>query len=99
MTDRQTIERTTVTEDGQEQREIIEAEYAPGAPDHGDEQAGGAAVGGLGGAAIGGVVGGPVGAVIGGAIGAATGATAGLIDEADDSADDDIVVERTERHS
>jgi uncharacterized protein YcfJ len=97
MTDRLTIERTTVTEDGHEGREIIEKEYAPGAPDDGDEQVGGAAVGGLGGAVVGGVVGGPVGAVIGGAIGAATGATAGLVDETNDNANDEIVVEREER--
>lgn len=98
MTDRQTIERQTITDDGVEKREVIEKEYVPGAPDGGDErQAGGAAVGGLGGAVIGGVVGGPVGAVIGGAIGAATGATAGLVDETNDNANDEIVVQREER--
>ena len=96
MTDRQTIERTTVTENGHEEHEVIEKVHAPGVPDHGDEQVGGAVVGGLGGALIGGVVGGPVGAVIGGAIGAASGATAGLIDEAD-AADPDIVVDHEER--
>ena len=97
MTDRQTIERTTVTEDGEAERETIEKEYAPGAPDDGDEQVGGAAVGGVGGAVIGGVLGGPVGAVIGGAIGAASGATAGLIDEETDDTHEEVVVEREER--
>lgn len=96
MTDRTTIERQTETRDGEE-REVIEKEYAPGAPDDGDEQVGGAALGGVGGAVVGGVVGGPVGAVIGGAIGAATGATAGLVDESEDDADKTVVVEREER--
>jgi hypothetical protein len=99
MTDRQTIERQTITDDGLEKREIVEEDYVPGAPDGGDErQAGGAVVGGLGGAVVGGVVGGPVGAVIGGAIGAASGATAGLVDETNDNDNvDEIVVQREER--
>jgi uncharacterized protein YcfJ len=96
MTERQTIERQTITDDGVERREVIEKEHAPGGPDGGDQQVGGAVVGGVGGAAVGGVIGGPVGAVIGGAIGAATGATVGLIDE---DADDAVIVEREERRS
>ena len=79
-----------------ERREVVEEEHAPGAPSHGDEQAGGAVAGGLAGAAVGAVVGGPVGAVVGGAIGAATGATAGLADEASKD-HEKVVVKREER--
>jgi uncharacterized protein YcfJ len=95
MTDRQTIVRQTVETDGPVQDEVIDKEYLPGDPDDGDEQVGGALVGGAGGAVVGGIVGGPVGAVVGGAIGAAGGATAGLIDEETD--DDEVVVEHEER--
>jgi hypothetical protein len=94
MTDRTAIERKTVTDDGVERHETIEKEYAPGAPGNGDEQVGGAVVGGVGGAAIGAVVGGPVGAVVGGAIGATAGATAGLVDE---ETEDDKVIQREEK--
>ncbi|HEY6013349.1 MAG TPA: hypothetical protein VIU37_05065 [Candidatus Limnocylindrales bacterium] len=93
MTDHQTIERTTVVHDGIERDETIE-EVRPGAPRHGDEEAGGAIAGGVGGAAVGAVVGGPVGAVVGGAIGAATGATAGAADERAKDVDEEVVVER-----
>jgi uncharacterized protein YcfJ len=95
MTDRTTIERETITDDGVERREKVEKEYAPGAPDDGDEQVGGAVAGGVGGAALGAVVGGPVGAVVGGAIGATAGATAGLVDE-ETKDDEEVVVEREE---
>ena len=95
MTDRQTIVRQTVETDGPVQDEVIDKEYLPGDPDDGDEQVGGALVGGAGGAVVGGIVGGPVGAVVGGAIGAAGGATAGLIDEETDG--DEVVVEHEER--
>jgi uncharacterized protein YcfJ len=98
MTDRTTIERETITDDDIERRDTIEKEYAPGAPDDGDEQVGGALVGGLGGAVVGGAVGGPVGAVVGGTIGATAGATAGLVDE-ETEADKVVVVEREEKRS
>lgn len=93
MTDRQTVERTTVVRDGVERDETIE-EVGPVAPRHGEEEAGGAIAGGLGGAAVGAAVGGPVGAVVGGAIGAATGATAGAVDERATDDDEEVVVER-----
>jgi phage tail tape-measure protein len=100
MTDDRTIERTTVTDDGDERRETTKTTDAPrtgqivekGVP-HGDEEAGGAVAGGLGGAAVGAVVGGPVGAVVGGAIGAASGATAGALD--DKRKDEEVVVEKS----
>lgn len=91
----ETIERTTVTDDGVERTETIDKVYAPGTPRHGDEKAGGAVAGGVAGAAVGAVVGGPVGAVVGGAIGAASGATAGLADE--EAKDDEVVVTREVR--
>ena len=94
MTDR-IVERETITDDGAERRETLREDYVPGAPRHGDEEAGGAVAGGVGGAVVGAVIGGPVGAVVGGAIGAATGATAGAIDEK--SKDDEVVVKREER--
>lgn len=96
MNQNPTVERDTVRDDGIERREVVEKEYAPGAPRHGDEKAGGAVAGGLAGAAVGAVVGGPVGAVVGGAIGAATGATAGLADEASKD-HEEVVVTREER--
>src|ERR1700704_6277455 len=95
MTDRTTIERETITDDGIERTDTVEKEYAPGPPDDGDEQVGGAVVGGLGGAVVGGAVGGPVGAVVGGAIGATAGATAGLVDE--ETEDEKVVVKREEK--
>jgi uncharacterized protein YcfJ len=101
MTDYRNVERHTVVDDGEEHREVVEREYAPGAPHHGDEQVGGAVAGGVAGAVAGTVAAGPVGTVVGGAIGAAAGATAGLADETrkDDAARDqgDVMVERTER--
>jgi phage tail tape-measure protein len=95
MTEHETIERKTVTDDGVKRTETIEKDYTPGAKDHGDEEAGGAVAGGVAGAAVGAVVGGPVGAVVGGAIGAASGATAGLADE--ETKDDEVVVTREVR--
>ena len=95
MQENRTVERDTVVDNGVERREVVQKEYAPGAPRHGDEEAGGAVAGGVAGAAVGAVVGGPVGAVIGGAIGAAGGATAGLADE--ERKDHEVVVEREER--
>lgn len=71
MDENRVVERDRVEDDGVERREVVEKEYAPGAPSHWDEQAGGAVAGGLAGAAVGAVVGGPVGTVVGGAIGAA----------------------------
>jgi uncharacterized protein YcfJ len=94
MTDR-IVETETITDDGVERRETLRKDYVPGAPSHGDEEAGGAVAGGVGGAVVGAIVGGPVGAVVGGAIGAASGATAGAIDQK--SKDDEIVVKREER--
>ncbi len=100
MDENRVVERDRVEDDGVERREVVEKEYAPGAPSHWDEQAGGAVAGGLAGAAagaaVGAVVGGPVGAVVGGAIGAATGATAGLVDEASKD-HEKVVVKREER--
>lgn len=96
MDENRVVERDRVEDDGVERREVVEKEYAPGAPSHWDEQAGGAVTGGLAGAAVGAVVGGPVGAVVGGAIGAATGATAGLVDEASKD-HEKVVVKREER--
>ena len=95
MTDHTTTVRQTVESDGFVHDEVIDKDHVPGDPDDGDEQVGGALVGGAGGAVIGAIVGGPVGAVVGGAIGAAGGATAGLIDEETD--DDEVVVTHEER--
>jgi uncharacterized protein YcfJ len=74
------IETETVTTDGAERRESLRKDDEPGVP-HGDEEAGGAFLGGAAGAVAGGIVGGPVGAVVGGAIGAAAGATGGAVDQ------------------
>ncbi len=74
-------ERETIIDEGIDRRERLRKGYAPGADDHGDEEASGAIAGGIAGAAVGAVVGGPVGAVVGGIIGAAGGATGGLADE------------------
>jgi outer membrane lipoprotein SlyB len=90
MTERQTIERTTVTKEPLEKETTI---VTPGATRRDDEEADGAVAGGVGGAAIGAVAGGPVGAVVGGAVGAAAGATAGAVDEATTDDRDDVVVE------
>lgn len=89
-------ERETIIDEGVGRRGTLRKDYAPGAPDHGDEEAGGAIAGGVAGAAVGAVVGGPVGAVVGGAIGAAGGATGGLADERRKDRKG-IVVEREER--
>ena len=94
MIDDQIPERETIIDDGVDRRETVETEYV-GTPRHGDEEAGGAVVGGVAGIVVGAVVGGPVGAVVGGAIGAAAGVTAGLIDEK--RKDDEVVVTREER--
>jgi uncharacterized protein YcfJ len=88
-------ETETVTDDGVERPETLREDYVPGAPRHGDEEAGGAVAGGVGGAVVGAVVGGPVGAVVGGAIGAASGATAGAIDQK--SKEEEVVVTHEER--
>ena len=82
MTEDRIIERETVTEQAVEPRGTIEKDFATGVP-HGDEEAGGA------------VVGGPVGAVVGGAIGAAAGATGGALDQK--VKDDKVVVTREVR--
>lgn len=79
MTER-IIKTETVTTDGAEPRETLRKDDEPGVP-HGDEEAGGALLGGAAGAVAGAIVGGPVGAVVGGAIGAAAGATGGAIDQ------------------
>jgi outer membrane lipoprotein SlyB len=95
MTERETIERTTVTKEPVERKETTIV--TPDATRREDEEADGAVAGGVGGAAIGAVAGGPVGAVVGGAIGAAAGATAGAIDEAtDDDTEHEVVVEHRE---
>jgi uncharacterized protein YcfJ len=70
------IETETVTTDGAERRETLHKDYEPGVR-HGDEEVGGAFLGGAAGAVAGAIAGGPVGAVVGGAIGAAAGATGG----------------------
>jgi outer membrane lipoprotein SlyB len=82
MTQERIVERKTVTESSPAPRETVEKDYVTGAP-HGDEEAGGA------------VVGGPVGAVVGGAVGAAAGTTAGAVDEK--AKDDKVVVTREVR--
>jgi outer membrane lipoprotein SlyB len=101
MTEDRDLIRETTVDDGEEHREVVERVHSPGAPRHGDEQAGGAVAGGVAGAVAGTVVGGPVGTVVGGAIGATAGATAGLADEKSKDGDardrGDVVVERTER--
>ncbi|MCJ7711024.1 MAG: hypothetical protein MUQ32_09375 [Chloroflexi bacterium] len=94
MTDQETIERETVTEDSP--AKTTEKTYVSTTAHHGDEVAGGALTGGIGGAAVGVVVGGPVGAVVGGAIGAATGATIGAVDTRRKDGDE-IVVTHEER--
>ncbi len=78
ITERRTIKRETIREEGAERHEPIENHYPRGIP-HGDEEVGGAIRGGV----VGAVVAGPVGAVVGGAIGAASGAVAGAIDQKD----------------
>ena len=93
MIDDQILAREPIIDDGVDRRETVETEYV-GTPRHGDEEAGGAVVGGVAGIVVGAVVGGPVGAVVGGAIGAAAGATAGLIDQ--NSKDGEVVVTREE---
>ena len=79
MTQRIIETETTIT-DGDERRETLRKDYEPGVS-HGDEEVGGAFLGGAAGAVAGAIVGGPVGAVVGGAIGAAAGATGGAIDQ------------------
>ena len=63
MDETRVVERDSVTDDGVARREVVGNLYAPGAPSHGDEQAGGAVAGGLAGAVVGGPAG-PVGAVV-----------------------------------
>ena len=94
MTEHTTIERETVTDTRAAPRETVEKDYARGVP-HGDEEVGGAFLGGAAGAVAGAIVGGPVGAVVGGAIGAAAGATGGAIDQK--GKDDTVVVTREVR--
>ena len=79
MTER-IVETETVTSDGAERRETLHKDSELGVP-HGDEEAGGAFLGGAAGAVAGAIVGGPVGAIVGGAIGAVAGATGGAIDQ------------------
>ena len=80
MTECRTTVREIATEmDGEPGKTVAEIR-APGIP-HGDEELGGAIMGGAAGAVIGAVVGGPIGAAIGGAVGAASGAAAGALDE------------------
>ena len=94
MTEHTTVERETVTEHVDEPRRIVEKDYATGVA-HGDEEVGGAFLGGAAGAVAGAIVGGPVGAVVGGAIGAAAGATGGAVDQK--AKDDTVVVTREVR--
>jgi outer membrane lipoprotein SlyB len=96
MTEQETIERRTITEDAGERPATIETDTVSGVR-HGDEEAGGAVAGGVVGAVAGAVVGGPVGAVVGGAIGAAAGATTGAVDAK--AKDDTVVVTREVRRS
>ena len=96
MTEKTTIVRETTTEQAVEPRETVEKDYQTGIP-HGDEEAGGAFLGGAAGAVAGAIVGGPVGAVVGGAIGAAAGATGGAVDQK--AKDDTVVVTREVRRS
>jgi outer membrane lipoprotein SlyB len=94
MTEDRVVERETVTEQAVEPHGTVEKDLAMGVP-HGDEEAGGAFLGGAAGAVAGAIVGGPVGAVVGGAIGAAAGTTAGAVDEK--AKDDTVVVTREVR--
>jgi outer membrane lipoprotein SlyB len=96
MTEHTTVERETVTEHVDEPRGVVEKDYATGVA-HGDEEVGGAFLGGAAGAVAGAIVGGPVGAVVGGAIGAAAGATGGAVDQK--AKDDTVVVTREVRRS
>ena len=96
MIDDQILEGEPIIDDGVDRRETVETEYV-GTPRHGDEEAGGAVVGGVAGIVAGAVVGGPVGAVVGGAIGAASGATVGALDSK--VKDDTTVVTREVRRS
>jgi uncharacterized protein YcfJ len=91
MTEHRIVERETVTEQAVEPRGTVEKDLARGVP-HGDEEVGGAFLGGAAGAVAGAIVGGPVGAVVGGAIGAAAGATGGAVDQK--AKDDKVVVTR-----
>jgi outer membrane lipoprotein SlyB len=91
MTEHRIVERETVTEQAVEPRGTVEKDFATGVP-HGDEEVGGAFLGGAAGAVAGAIVGGPVGAVVGGAIGAAAGATGGAVDQK--AKDDKVVVTR-----
>ena len=86
MTEDRVIERETVTEQAVEPHETIEKDFATGVP-HGDEEVGGAFLGGAAGAVA--------GAVVGGAIGAAAGATGGALDQK--AKDDKTVVTREVR--
>jgi uncharacterized protein YcfJ len=96
MTQERIVEQKTVTESSPAPRETVEKDYVAGVP-HGDEEAGGAFLGGAAGAVAGAIVGGPVGAVVGGAIGAAAGATGGAVDQK--AKDDTVVVTREVRRS
>jgi phage tail tape-measure protein len=89
MQQHESIERKIVTDDVVEGHETVETDHIKGAKAHGDEEAGGAILGGATGALVGAAVGGPVGAVVGGAIGAASGATAGAVDS---KSKDEVVV-------
>ena len=94
MADDRVIETETVTEQTVEPHGTVEKDFAAGVP-HGDEEVGGAFLGGAAGAVAGAIVGGPVGAVVGGAIGAAAGATGGAIDQK--AKDNKVVVTREVR--
>ena len=91
MTEHTIIERETVTDTSAAPRETVEKDIVAGVP-HGDEEVGGAFLGGAAGAVAGAIVGGPVGAVVGGA---AAGTTAGAVDEK--AKDDTVVVTREVR--
>jgi hypothetical protein len=95
MTDPKIIERETVTEDSP--AKTTDKTYVSSTPHHGDEEVGGALIGGVAGAAGGAVVGGPVGAVVGGAIGATSGATIGAVDTRKKDEVDEVVVTKEER--
>jgi outer membrane lipoprotein SlyB len=96
MTEHETIERRTITEDAGKHPATIETDTVSGVR-HGDEEAGGAVAGAVVGTVAGAVVGGPVGAVVGGAIGAAVGATTGAVDAK--AKDDTVVVTHEVRRS
>ena len=81
MTEHTTIERETITEHPAEPGRVVEKDYATGVA-HGDEEAGGAFLGGAAGA-------------VAGAIGAASGATVGALDQK--AKDDTVVVTREVR--